>query len=382
MEAVVNNYRKIQADTTFADLSIKMQKETLLAHRAIVAVRCEELCPMPDTTGKKKIKDKTSVPVKNISNTAIMNKILEFLYTGTIDWSAMSPDAIMELNKAAKIFKLSRLSFLCEDFFQQNLTLTNIFAVLVAAHRLNEPTVKSFCKFFAIEHFNEVVTNTEGLHVLGIDLFQEVVTAYLTFQATGSLSKVQLGDPPECTVLRDLERMYKMMPYSDFKFVIEGEEHPCHKAVLGGVSEKFKQVMTTGPSGGMSLNGISSEAFKSMLKFVYYGYDNIEPLPACELVGFARNYDLHSLVTLCEDKIRNSIEKTTVLGILEVAYAPEMAQKQELVEELKSKTFPFVAENLSSIDLSTLRTRMNAKSVHIAADLLVYLQGIYQSQKK
>jgi len=311
-----------------------------------------------------------------------MNKILEFLYTGTIDWSAMSPDAIMELNKAAKIFKLNRLSYLCEDFFQQNLTLTNIFSVLVAAHRLNEPTVKSFCKFFAIEHFNEVVTNTEGLHVLGIDLFQEVVTAYLTFQATGSLSKVQLGDPPECTVLRDLERMYKMMPYADFKFVIEGEEHPCHKAVLGGVSDKFKQVMTTGPSGGMSLNGISSEAFKSMLKFVYYGYDNIEPLPACELVGFARNYDLHSLVTLCEDKIRNSIEKTTVLGILEVAYAPEMAQKQELVEELKSKTFPFVAENLSSIDLSTLRTRMNAKSVHIAADLLVYLQGIYQSQKK
>jgi len=64
-----------------------------------------------------------------------------------------------------------------------------------------------------------------------------------------------------------------------------------------------------------------------------------------------------------------------------VAYQPEMASKQELVEELKSKIFPYVAANFTEIDLSTLRTRMNNKSVMIAADLLVHLQGVYQAQK-
>ena len=382
MEAVVGNFKKNFQDNTFADLFIKVQKDTLSAHRAIVAVRCEEICPMPDPTPKKKIKDKTSVSIKAISNPAIVNRVLEFLYLGRVDFESMIPnyDQIMELNKAAKHFNLKRLSFLCDDYFQQNLSLSNIFYVLKTAHQLNEPTVKSFCKFYCIEHFNEIVTDTAGLHHLGIDLFQEVVTAYLTYQATQSLSRVQLGDAPPCTLLSDYERMYKIMPYHDFKFFIEGEEILCHKAVLGGVSEKFKAVFKDSPS-TITLNGVSSAAFKSMLKYLYYGCDDIEPLPACELVAFARQYDLFDLLSLCENKIRNSIEKSTVLGILEVAYQPEMAQKQELVSELKAKIFPFVAENFNSIDLSPLRTRMNQKSVMIAADLLVYLQGIYKANK-
>ena len=381
MDHVVLNYKKVLADNSFADLFIKVQKDTLAAHRAIVAVRCEEICPMPDYTAKKKIKDKTNVSLKTVNNPAMILRILEYLYTGQVDFQSMSPENIMELNKGAKQFNLKRLSFLCDDYFQQNLSMSNIFHVLTVAHKLNEPTVKSFCKFYCIEHFNEIVTDTAGLHVLGIDLFQEVVTAYLTYQATQSLSRVQLGDPPVNTVVNDMERLYKMMPYSDFKFFVDGEEFTCHKAILGGVSEKFKLIIKDAPSSGIPLNGVSSNAFRSMLKYIYYGCDDIEPLPACELVGFARQYDLFDLVTLCENKIRNSIEQTTVLGILEVAYQPEMAQKQELVQELKSKTFPFVAENFDKIDLSPLQTKMNQKSVMIAADLLVYLQGVYKTQK-
>lgn len=373
-EALNSAFKKILIDNSFSDLSIKLPKENLNAHRAIVAVRCEEICPMPDITDKKKkIKDKSSVQIKGVTNPAIMLKVLEYIYSGSVAFPSMAPEAIMELNKAAKHFNLRRLSFMCEDFFQQNLSMSNIFAVLFAAHKLNEPTIKAFCKHFAIEHFNELVMNTEGLHVLGIPLFQEVVTAYLTSQATGNLSKVSLGEPPVDTLINDLERLYKLMPYADCKFFVDGEEIICHKAILGGWSEKFKQTVT-GSSACIAINGVSKDAFKSMLKFLYYGCDEIEPLPACELVGFARNYELHDLLTVCENKIRNSIAINTVLGILEVAYQPEMAQKQELVQELKGKTFPFVADHFSDIDLSPLRTKMNNKSVLIAADLLLYMQ--------
>lgn len=383
MEAVGTNFKKTLTDNTYADLFIKIGKETLSAHRGIVAVRCPEICPLPDLTDKKKkIKDKTTVSIKSVQNPSIFMKVLEFLYSGTVNFNIMTPESIMELNKAAKIFNLKRLSFLCEDYFQQSVSLKNVFEVLVAAHKLNEPTVKSFCKFYAIEHFNEFVMNTEGLHVLGIDLFQECVTAYLTFQATGSLSKVSLGEPPAETLLIDMERLYKMMPYADCKFIIEGEEVLCHKGILGSHSEKFKLLCKDIPNSGAPLSQISLSGFKSMLKFLYYGDDNIEPLPACELVAFARANDLHDLLRLCENKIRNSIAKTTVIEILEVAYQPEMAQKQDLVEELKSNAFPFIAENFKEIDLSPLRTRMNAKTVAIAADLVLFLQDVHKQTQK
>ena len=92
--------------------------------------------------------------------------------------------------------------------------------------------------------------NSEGLHVIGIDLFQEVVTAYLTFQATGSLSKVSLGEPPKETLLNDLQRLYKMMPYADCKFIVEGEEILCHKGILGAQSERFKTICKEAPPSG------------------------------------------------------------------------------------------------------------------------------------
>jgi len=383
-ELVGVGFKKTLLDSTYADLFIKIgkDKETLSAHRGIVAVRCPEICPLPDLTDKKKkIKDKTTVTIKSIQSSAIFMKVLEYLYSGSVEFTTMSPESIMELNKAAKVFSLKRLSFLCEDYFQQKICIKNVYEVLVVAHKLNEPTVKSFCKFFAIEHFNEFVMNAEGLHVLGIDLFQEVVTAYLTAQASGSLSKVSLGEAPPDTLLRDYERLYKMMPYADCKFIVEGEEVLCHKGILGSHSEKFKLLCKDVPSSGAPLSGISLSGFKSMLKYLYYGDDNIEPLPACELVAFTRAYDLKDLLSLCENKIRNSIAKETVIEILEVAYQPEMTQKQDLVAELKSKTFPFVAENFKEIDLSPLRTRMNQKTVMIAADLILYLQEVHKTGK-
>lgn len=378
-QVVGSNFKRILNDTTFSDLTIKIGKDTITAHRAIVAVRCEEICPMPDPNPKKR-KDKATVTIKAISNSNIMMKVLEYIYTGTVAFPSLAPEAIMELNKAAKHFNLRRLSYLCEDFFQQNLSMSNIFAVLVAAHKLNEPTVKSFCKFYAIEHFNELVTNTEGLHVLGIDLFQEVVTAYLTYQATKSVSKVSLGEPPEDTLLSDYKRVFNLMPFADMKFFVDGEEITCHKCILGGNSEKFKATCKDAPPAGVGLNNISATAFKSMLKYLYYGCDDIEPLPACELVGFARTYELSDLLSICENKIRNSIAVGTVLGILEVAYHPDMAQKQDLVEELKAKTFPFVAENFAQIDLSPLR-KFQPVHIAIAADLLLYLKDVHKKSK-
>jgi len=165
------------------------------------------------------------------------------------------------------------------------------------------------------------------------------------------------------------------MPYVDVKFIFDNnEEVLCHRAVLGGYSEKFKALCKDPPPGGIPLANISASSFRFLLQFLYYGYDEIEPLPACELVAFARQYEINDLVSLCENKIRNSVNIDTVLGILEVAYQPEMVAKPDLVEELKQKTFPFVLENFNAIDFTPLKTKLTPKSVAIASDLILYMQ--------
>jgi len=161
-----------------------------------------------------------------------------------------------------------------------------------------------------------------------------------------------------------------------------GEEVTCHRAILGGYSEKFKALIKDAPPSGIPLQGITASSFRFLLQFLYYGEDNIEPLPACELVGFARMYELGDLVTLCENKIRNSVNIDTVLGILEVAYQPEMVAKPDLVEELKQKTFPFVLENFNAIDFTPLKAKLTPKSVAIASDLILYIQKQVAAKKK
>ena len=115
-ELVGVGFKKTLLDNTYADLFIKIGKESLSAHRGVVSVRCPDICPLPDYTDKKKkIKDKTTVTIKSIQSSAIFLKVLEFLYSGSVEFTTMSPESIMELNKAAKVFGLKRLSFICED---------------------------------------------------------------------------------------------------------------------------------------------------------------------------------------------------------------------------------------------------------------------------
>merc|ERR1712137_566507 len=99
-------------------------------------------------------------------------------------------------------------------------------------------------------------------------------------------------------------------------------------------------------------------------------------LPACELVAFSRKFKLSSLIQICEDKIRSSIELNTVIPILSIAYLPA-DDKQELIDELKRKCFPFILENLSKVDLQMIK----ASNPLMIVDLLFELQLAWKNGK-
>jgi len=56
MEAVKTLYKKLQTDTTYADLTLKVGKEQVQAHRCIIGIRCENILPLPDFNDPKQKK--------------------------------------------------------------------------------------------------------------------------------------------------------------------------------------------------------------------------------------------------------------------------------------------------------------------------------------
>ena len=368
---VVLSMKKLLLDDTFSDLVIYIGKESVQAHAGIVCVRCPELIGFPQDDKKKASKKKLEVKLKdsNVASGSIMTKVLEFLYTGMVDFPKVSDKEILLLIGAARFFKLNRLCYLCERWLREHMTIESVFHLLKDATDLNESRVKGFCLSFALAHYNEFISNKDGIYILGIELFQEVVAA---FQSNPTPPPEMKAEENPDTLIEDFQKLYNQMPYSDITLQIRGESIKAHRSILAAHSDAFVSTIFKDESG----LSITPKAFHSMLQFTYFGNDKIDALPSCELVEFSRKYKLPSLLKICEDKIRTSVALDTVLPILSISYLPADG-KQELVDELRSKCFPFILENLSRIDLAMIK----ASHPLLVIDLLFEIQLAWKSGK-
>ena len=59
---------------------------------------------------------------------------------------------------------------------------------------------------------------------------------------------------------------------------------------------------------------------------------------------------------------------------------PDIAHKQDLVEELKSKTFPFIMQNLTQIDMTPLRSMHPRIAMDILLNIQEYCKSYYSNQ--
>jgi len=372
-QQVVVTFKKLLQDTTHADFTIKVGSDTINAHAAVVCCRCSELIGFPSVDEKSKKKAKRNeIKLKDGAVTPpAMHKVLEFLYTGEVDFQKLADKEILLLVKAARHFKLDRLSYLCEEWLNGHMTIESVFHLLKAATDLDEERIKGFCLQFALKNYNDFIANKDGIYILGIELFQEVVAAFQT-NPSPPASIYPEGGPPD-TLLSDFKTLYEKMPYSDFSLACGSETIKCHKGILLAYSDVLGASLVKEADQPVR---ISPAAMKNVLMFCYYGYGVVEAKPACELVGFCRKNKLPTLLRICEDKIRNSIDYDTVLDILSVSYLPADG-KQDLVDELQSKCFPFILENLDKVNL----TMAKAFNPLMTVDLLLQLQNSCKQNK-
>lgn len=280
----------------------------------------------------------------------------------------------VRLIKAAHMYKLVRLHQMCEAHLQQSLTMQNIFELIRFSDAEKVPTAKKICLEFAIANNKDFITDSR-VESLAIGLFQEIIISKERAFASENWSPERVVVTEESTLRRDFKKIYEDMPLADAVFEVDGQKIKCHRAVLSHVSAKLENVMETAKKEPFKLpekewKQFSAEAFHSLLRFMYYYETDIKPLPATQLINFAKDFGVAHLADVCENKIRSGIAKNTVLSIMEVAYHPLMDDKPDLQKELRINCSRFFTENIKEIDLEPLKD-MKAE---VATDLLLAMQ--------
>ncbi|KAL6069468.1 Kelch motif [Balamuthia mandrillaris] len=396
--------------TAFHDLNLAVNisgggTTALGAHTSIVTARCPQFHKtIKEQQEKRKKKGKAPIQLDvRAHDVASVNYLLDFLYCDKVEFPKMSPIDVLHLIIVARAYGLNRLRWIAEDYLLQIINMKNVVELLKQSSTLGEKTVKCICLDFLLEpeHFAQFVQLKESINTLGLELFQEVVAINATKATTGPQTEDR-GSCPPSTLRKDFKKLYETMEYSDSFVKLEAKNIPFHKAILAAHSKKLAKAFSekkkenakasdedmtdvlklvdltvqTLPPGKKKAFRMSEAAFRSMLKYVYYGETEIDPLPACELVNWAHHYDMSALKKLCEQHIQNGITPGFVINIMAVTYLAIMRERADMMS-LRQQCIQFAMENLASIKLERIRDMDGA--LDIAIDLLLACQKMVQS---
>jgi len=209
---------------------------------------------------------------------------------------------------------------------------------------------------------------------------------------------------PPSTLIEDFKKIYEgkdSIEATIFRVGIGMVQYvTCHRALLAGQSHQLQTLCLSplnkaGKDAPESIqllplrtksvfDSISSDAFETLLKYIYYGFSDIPPLHACELIPFSIDYCLGELQRICYRKIQTSINEKTALSILGVTYIQPPDGKEGTflfqpieAESTRKNATDFILANLAETDISLL-PKMFPK---IAIDLMITNQRKERIQK-
>jgi hypothetical protein len=340
------------------------------SHSFVLQYRCPKLF---DLYNKKKPKGKSRKPVtidmKDNMNPDSFRVLIQFIYADNIEFPAFSPIAVLNIVFASHQLELERLARLGEEHLRANLGIDMVFSLLKGAHELNEARIKGFCLDYAHRNIKEFIKRKEDARSLGVELFQEVV----------SLSLEDYKEPPPDTtpippnsLYEDFAKIYvssKSGETTDAFVMIAGEKIPFHRAVVSAHTKLFASTIAGAKDDDMTdvLNvvGMAPEAFRSVLKYIYYGDQDVTPLLACDAAPFAKRFEAIELQKITESVIAHNISANNVLPILKVAYLPENMDRAEMAS-LRAHCLMFLTQHVASVNLDPLMEL----DIRISVDIL------------
>ncbi|MDP2434282.1 MAG: BTB/POZ domain-containing protein [archaeon] len=379
--------------------------DVLYAHSFVLNFRCPRLHDIvqkkkgPLKKGQKPKHTPVSIDFSNfhIAHVKLLDKdslqlTLNYIYADNVNVDELAPMQVIHLAMAARTFELSRLLRLCEVRLQSCLTIENVFELLKTAHENKEKTIRDFCMDFAHRNIKEFVSHKEKLKDLGMELMQEIVDISLE----DYVERPKDDSPvPDSSLVADFRRLWEATnagnEYADAYVTLGSTRIPFHKAILAAHAKSFATIFP--PSGnGDDLTEIlnlcpparskgkdsdtpvfklEANTFLVVIKYIYFGDIQIDPLLACNLAPFLPRFQLTSLQQVCQHTISTNIKPDTVLDILRVAYMPEYADRED-IKTIKSEALSFCASHGKNIALEPL-AQMDP---NIAVDILKTIQKI------
>ena len=147
-----NMKRLLNNERFFPDVTFIVEGKPLYAHKAILAVQCDQFHAM-FMSGMKESQDKAEIQIPNWSHSAFLS-MLEFLYTGSVD--DFSPNIAVDLMGLADQYTLAALKSLCENVLIHHVDHENCCMLFHVSHRFQAKQLKKFTLDFIIEHFERV----------------------------------------------------------------------------------------------------------------------------------------------------------------------------------------------------------------------------------
>jgi len=415
------NLREGHQKEAFADLELAIapnptskkeaQGGTLQSHAAIVSVRCAKF----DKALKERYevgKGKKAKPIpkrKNLdlrgTDVPTASRVLDYLYSDEATWlPKLKPVDLINLALAARRYSLDRLEWICENHILEIMNLENIVTFYKYSSEVKDEKIKKFSQDFLLypETFKEFVLRKDLTNDLGMELFSELVTMNAMSAATGPVSKMDkeklLGACPAGKIKEDFKELYQNMIYHDGTVRLDNENITFHKAILAGSSKQIFESFNRGKLTAGALEEcndflelskdqrfegrISAEAFKSMLKFIYYGDVDVEPLPACLLIPFVRFYGLNELQEVCEKIIAQSVTNSkVVLKIMAVTYLAIMAAREDMRDRLRKECVTHIVSHLPEVNLSEIKNMDKEFALDLAIELLIACQKHQRQQQ-
>jgi hypothetical protein len=128
--------------------------------------------------------------------------------------------------------------------------------------------------------------------------------------------------------------------FSDYSFIVQGEEFKVHRYFLDPVSPVFRKLFESDIEEAQTkqsiVDAISPKVFRLMLRFIY-GAEIPTTLTqdALKLYEAANFYELHDLMDICKKHIKNKIKEFDALTLYEWIWSNNL-------EELKNAAWKIV----------------------------------------
>lgn len=404
------------------DIAFHFGKEVLPAHSFVIQSRCPSFFQRAQSFLKLREKGKgrekrvdaivaldegvstgshsgVSLTASEVFSHAVLRKLLEFLYIDNLNFADVSPENILYLLICGSFFSLDRVVWLCETQLQQTVANNNVLALLKISDRYKQENIKFLCLDWVFANFDPFLAIVMSLsenqlkQELGLPLFLHVVYQHRQFEVShkahpaGSPSSPyplfhhSLPSEPPSTLAADLDRLLSTPVIPDVHAKFEHAPNSrvaFHSAIIGLASAELGRFVAANPITEdfsalfkqRSYWKISAEACLSLLRFLYLGSADIDPLLACQIASFAVHWNWESLHTAIKNAITNAITVELVLPILCMTYDP-LLENLPFYTELRARCLDFCGNHFFKLDLGLLRTQPPL----LSTDILIALQG-------